>query len=318
MVLLSVVVPAHDVARLVPDTIRSLDLAVRPGTEVVAVDDGSSDGTGEVLRRLARTRPWLGVLRHDTARGVSAARNTGTDAARGRYLTFVDGDDWVARDHLEALLAGLQRLDVDFVRTDHVRVWGRRREPVRAPEARRGVALSARASILPLSRSSMVDYPLPVAGLLDRRRLAPGLLRFDPDLPTAEDREWIWRLHLGAERYAVLPRFDYFYRRGVGTSLTQVGDARQLGFFDAYDRIARLVAADRDARAFLPKVVRTYCALMVFHWRRRDRLSRPVSGELARRARATLTSLPPDVLGEVLAGMDTGRVRTLRRLGAPS
>ena len=56
-----------------------------------------------------------------------------------------------------------------------------------------------------------------------------------------------------------------FYRRGVASSLTQIGDVRQLDFIRAFDQVIEETAADRDADRLLPKAVRTYCAIIAHH-----------------------------------------------------
>lgn len=73
--------------------------------EVIVVDDASSDGSAGIAREYAATDPRVRIVSHDRNRGLGAVRNTGIDAATGRYLAFVDGDDWLRRDALERLHA---------------------------------------------------------------------------------------------------------------------------------------------------------------------------------------------------------------------
>ncbi|MFI6309582.1 hypothetical protein ACIBEK_05425, partial [Nocardia fusca] len=80
----------------------------------------------------------------------------------------------------------------------------------------------------------MVDYPYAWAGIY--RRSLRDLLSFPGSLHTAEDRPWIWRLHREATSFAAVGLPGVFYRRGVSTSLTQVGDERQLDFIRAFDQ----------------------------------------------------------------------------------
>ncbi len=87
----SVVVPTHNRADLLPRLLRSVLGQDLPDLELLVVDDGSSDGTAEVLAQCRD--PRLIVLRHDSARGVAHARNTGTAAATGRWVAWCDDDD---------------------------------------------------------------------------------------------------------------------------------------------------------------------------------------------------------------------------------
>src|ERR687898_2985729 len=87
----SVVVPTHDRPRLLMQTLGSILRQQAVDFEVIVVDDGSRDGTAEVVSWLGDARVRL--LRHDRSKGVSAARNTGIAAAHGEWLAFCDDDD---------------------------------------------------------------------------------------------------------------------------------------------------------------------------------------------------------------------------------
>ncbi|MBW1595788.1 glycosyltransferase family 2 protein [Streptomyces sp. JJ38] len=310
---LSVIVPCFNVQEFVPDTLRSLSRNAGPDTEFLLVDDRSTDGTGDLLERAAPDIPRSRVLRHEVNRGISQARNTGIDAARGDYLTFLDGDDWYAPGYLDELLAAAQRLDCDFVRTDHVQASGRTRSVQRAPAPRRGVVLSPRDAIGPATMKTMVDYPFVWAGVY-RRSLFDDGFRFEPRLRTAEDRVFTWQLHLRAETFATVGLHGVFYRRGVGTSLTQIGDERQLDFIPAHDRILEEVAAHPEADRFLPKIVRTYCAMIAFHMSGSTRYDAETTRKLRGEASAALRRMPSDVLEAVLSVLDEKRAVVLRRL----
>ncbi|MDT0428042.1 MULTISPECIES: glycosyltransferase family 2 protein [Streptomyces] len=316
MVKLSVIVPFYNVRTYASDTLRSLRANAREDFEFILVDDCSTDGTAQLLRRAEDELPGAVLRRHETNGGLATARNTGLDAARGRYIAFLDGDDWVAPGHYARLLALTEALGCDFVRTDHVRANGRSRTVRRVPHGPRGVVGDPRGAILPATRTTSVDYAFAWAGLYHRRLLDRGLLHFTDGLRTAEDRPWIWRLHREAESFAVLGLLSHFYRRGVATSLTQIGDVRRLDFLRAYDQVVTDTAADRDADLLLPKAVRTYCAVVAHHLGAVDAFEPAVARELRSRGAAALGRLPQRLLDEALDSMDVqraSRVRGLRR-----
>lgn len=331
---LSVIVPCHNVQQFVPDTLRSLALNAGPETEFLLVDDCSTDGTGELLDRAARDLlPQARVLRHERNRGISQARNTGIDAARGTYLTFLDGDDWYAPGHLDELVDVIDELGCDFVRTDHVQATGTDRVVRRAPARRRDAVLDPRDAIAPASMETMVDYPFVWAGVYRRELFegpgagqgagdgpagvvgsGPPPLRFETELRTAEDRVFTWQLHLRARTFATVGLLGVFYRRGVATSLTQIRDARQLDFIPAHDRVLAEVVADREAERFLPKIVRTYCAMIAFHAAGAERYEPSAARQLKRDSAAALRRMPPDVLERTLTDLDHERSKVIRRL----
>ncbi|MEY9486672.1 glycosyltransferase involved in cell wall biosynthesis [Streptomyces calvus] len=314
---LSVIVPFYNVQQYAPDTLVSLRANARPDFEFVLVDDHSQDETPAILERAADELSDIAevrYIRHDHNGGLATARNTGLDAARGEYLAFLDGDDWLAPGHLSELVAAIEGLGCDFVRTDHVRAAARARTVHRVPFGRRDEVLNPREAILPAERTTSVDYAYAWAGAYHRRLLDRGLLHFTDGLRTAEDRPWIWKLHREAESFAVVSLLGVFYRRGVASSLTQIGDVRQLDFIRAFDQVIEETAADRDADRLLPKAVRTYCAIIAHHLSDEGKFEPAVARQLRTMSAAALKRMPQDVLGEVLETMDMDRSVTLRRL----
>jgi glycosyltransferase involved in cell wall biosynthesis len=314
---LSVIVPFYNVQQYAPDMLRSLRLNSREDFEFVLVDDHSKDATPTLLERaveelsaVARVR----YVRHEKNGGLATARNTGLDAAGGEYLTFLDGDDWLAPGYLAELLRAIEDLGCDFVRTDHVQATGRARAVIRVPVGRRGEVLDPRGSILPAERTTSVDYAYAWAGIYHRRLLDRGLLHFTDGLRTAEDRPWIWKLHREAKSFAVVGLLGVFYRRGVATSLTQIGDVRQLDFIRAFDQVLEETARDEDAARLLPKAVRTYCAIIAHHLSDEAKFEPTVARRLRAMSAAAIRRMPQDALGDVLDTMDPHRATRLRRL----
>lgn len=314
---LSLIVPFHNVRQYAPDTLRSLRANAREDFEFILVDDHSQDGTRAILERAAEELSEVArvrLIRHDSNGGVATARNTGLDAAGGEYLAFLDAGDWLAPGHLSRLVAAAEGLGCDFVRTDMVQVTDRARTVRRVPVGLRGEVLDPRDAILPADRTTSVDYVYVWAGIHHRRLLERGLLHFTEGLHTAEDRPWAWRLHREAESFAVTDLLGVFYRRGVASSLTRTGDARQLDFIRAFDQVVEETSADRDAGRLLPKAVRTYCAVIAHHLAEEDKFEPAVARRLRSMSAAALRRMPQDVLDGVLDTMDLRRSARLRRL----
>lgn len=246
---LSLIIPAKDEGARLATTFGSLRQQFEDPADlqVIFVDDGSSDHTAEVVETWAPRFPHFDTLRHETPHGLADSRNDGLALARADHIAFLDGDDWLRPGHLAAIHDALTRLDVDFVRCDHTTVTGSVRSLKRAPMSVRGLPLRPRAGILPAHDSTMIDYPYAWAGGFHRRLLDEGLLSFPAGFQTAEDRSWIWNLHLHARSFAVIDAPGICYRRGTATSLTQIYDRRQLDFTRAFQRIFDLVVADAES-----------------------------------------------------------------------
>lgn len=107
---ITVVLPVRNRAGLVEAAVRSVLAQTWTDFELVVVDGGSTDGTVEVLRRLATQDPRMRLVLHDRAEGVAAARNAGVHQARGRYLAFQDSDDSWHADKLRRQMDALRAL----------------------------------------------------------------------------------------------------------------------------------------------------------------------------------------------------------------
>ncbi|MFC7217453.1 glycosyltransferase family 2 protein [Streptomyces polyrhachis] len=314
MVKLSVVVPFYNVRTYAPETLRSLRANAQSDFEFILVDDCSTDGTLEILQRAEREIPGVVLIRHEKNGGLATARNTGIDAARGEYLTFLDGDDWAVPGHYERLLAAITTLGCDFVRTDHVQFTDRTRTVHPVPYGLRNTVVRPRDVILPADRSTPVDYAYAWAGAYHRRLVDSGVLRFRDGLRTAEDRPWIWRLHREARSFAAVGLPGIFYRRGVASSLTQIGDVRQLDFIRAFDQVVEETAQDAEAELLLPKAIRTYCAVMAHHLQSIERFEPAVARKLRSMSAAALRRMPQDTLTATLNSLDDHRAGQLRRV----
>ena len=110
----SLVVPVYNVEPYLAECLDSLLGQTLTALEVIAVDDGSTDGSATILDEYARRDRRLRVITQPNA-GQGAARNVGVEAARGEFLMFVDSDDVVPHDALAAMVTTLRRTGSDFV-----------------------------------------------------------------------------------------------------------------------------------------------------------------------------------------------------------
>lgn len=89
----SVVMPVYNAAAFLAETIASVQRQSFPDWELIVVDDGSNDESAQILAELAAKDPRIRSLRTDGNQGAGVARNLGMNAARARYLAFLDADD---------------------------------------------------------------------------------------------------------------------------------------------------------------------------------------------------------------------------------
>lgn len=116
--LISIIIPAYNVENYIEKCIQSASNQTYPNIEIICINDGSSDNTKTVIERCARTDPRI-VLIDQCNSGVSAARNAGVKSSKGKYVIFLDGDDWIDPRMCEELHAVAVRENADCVMCTH-------------------------------------------------------------------------------------------------------------------------------------------------------------------------------------------------------
>ncbi len=111
--LISVIVAAYNIADYIERGINSIRSQTYQNLEIIVVDDGSTDATGDICDGLALKDARVKVI-HKENGGPAQARNTGIAQAKGRYFGFVDGDDWIDPDMYEKMLGALREQDADI------------------------------------------------------------------------------------------------------------------------------------------------------------------------------------------------------------
>lgn len=113
--MVSIIVPVYNIIEYLPACVESLRKQTQQDIEIILVDDGSTDGSGQLCDSLAKEDMRIRVI-HKENGGLSSSRNAGLIAATGDWVLFVDGDDYLVRDAAELLLDVVKlHQDADFV-----------------------------------------------------------------------------------------------------------------------------------------------------------------------------------------------------------
>lgn len=258
--LLSVVVPAHQVEAYVAECLDSILVEAEAGTvEVIGVDDASPDRSGAVLDDYACRDPRVRVRHLPANAGLGQARNVGLEHARGDYVWFVDGDDWLPPGSLTAVAAQLTVHRPDVLVVDHAEVHRGGRLVASRPHAvlRKmpgPVRLADHPELLRIAQSACTKIAR--RALLDENKLrfAPGWY---------EDSSFSHPLLIAAESIVVLDRVCYYYRQHQQT-ITRTPSDRHFEIFEQYRRLFDWVdeATAPGAESFRPELFR----LMIDHY----------------------------------------------------
>jgi glycosyltransferase involved in cell wall biosynthesis len=256
--LLSVVVPAYDVAAYLPTCLDSV-LAQSGslggvGLEVVVVDDGSRDSSGEIADAYAARDPRVHVV-HTANQGLGAARNEGLRHVSGDLLAFADSDDLVPPGAYSALLRQLRRTGADFVVGSVARweVSGEGEALVEPPWMKR---LHQRRMDLVID-----DEPELLGDVFAWNKLFSTSFWREtglswPEGVRYEDQPTTTLAYLRARRFGVIPDIVYHWRiRTDGSSITQQRSSLE----DLRDRWSTKQASLRSVEAYgAPKVTSVF------------------------------------------------------------
>jgi CDP-glycerol glycerophosphotransferase len=216
--LLSVVVPIYNVGSYLAPCLDAVLGSTVTDLEVICVDDGSTDGSGEIAEAYAAEDPRVSVI-HVTNGGLGRARNIGLDRATGRYLAFVDSDDGVPANAYELMVASLERSGSDLA-TGRVRRFNETRSHLSGLHKR---AIPSGAQRTHISRMPSLVYDTTAWNKVFRRSFWDRhALRF-PEGVLYEDIPVTIPAHVRAEAVDALTAVVYEWReRGDGSmSITQ-------------------------------------------------------------------------------------------------
>lgn len=115
--LVSIIIPVYNLENYIENCLNSIIAQTYRNLEIICVDDGSRDRSGEIIKSVAENDSRIFYIRQENA-GVSAARNNGLDNAHGDYIMFADGDDYMHFQAVEILLECITEKNCGFVFAD--------------------------------------------------------------------------------------------------------------------------------------------------------------------------------------------------------
>ncbi len=288
--LVSVVIPVFNAERFLAETMESVFRQSYPDLEIIVVDDGSTDGSRQVIESFgARVRLEVGPNR-----GASAARNRGTALARGVFVQYLDADDLLAPKAIANRVEALHRSGADVAYSD----WQRLEESGAGEFTPAEVVARTVESVDPVLEIALfTDFWCPPATLLYRRSIVEQIGGWNETLPVIQDARFLLDAALCGARFVHVPGVGAFYRVHGGSSLSRrnraafVRDcfANALQIRDWWEQHGGLTPARKEA---LVKVV-SQCACATFELDR----------ERFQKAHEALTELEPGYVPRTPRGL---------------
>jgi len=200
--IVSVIIPCWNAAHWLRETLGSVAAQEGVEVEVIVVDDGSSDGSAELV---AREFPWVRLIQADHG-GPSRARNLGTQLARGAFIQYLDADDLLADGKLQAQLRALDETNADVA-------YGAWRELEAQPDGGdQPGRLVARHIDGDPQIALFTDFWCPPATYLFRRRIVDRVGAWDETLPVIQDARFVLDCALHGGRFVYCPELMAYYR----------------------------------------------------------------------------------------------------------
>lgn len=235
----SVVIPVYNAESFLEKSLDSVFAQNVADIEVICVDDGSSDRSLDILTAYAEKEPRVIVLRQRNA-GAGVARNAGVRVARGRYLDFMDPDDFLAPRMFETLLAKAERTDADIV------ISGMQRYDAVTEAYVRQDVFGGRVKDMPevFSAQDVADrlftsfLPSPCNKFIRREFFVDNRLEFQA-LPRSNDLCCMFTALALAKRITVVDEAFYCYRQGRQGSSQNTTDWDPTCVCKAYRQVRR-------------------------------------------------------------------------------
>ena len=213
---LSYIVPVYNTSAWLVECMDSMLKHKGNDIEFVIIDDGSTDGSGQIVDRYAESDRRIKVI-HQSNGGLSVARNVGMDNARGEYILFVDSDDRIEAPAVSNMLDKAVKEEADVVvgrilckdESDVVTPWGKFLPPAVFPSG---------FDFMQAVNSSATYIPMVFGYMIRRNLIQNHSLKFVPRF-IHEDDLWTPQVLTRAKKIVVLDKCHYIYRTNRNGSI---------------------------------------------------------------------------------------------------
>ena len=212
MPLISFIVPCYNVESYINTCVDSIVNQNFLNIEVVLVDDGSSDNTGTICDEYAKKDNRIHVIHQDNI-GVSHARNSGLEVAKGKWIWFVDSDDYIKEDSLKILSDAVAYCECDLIFHGIIEVFDNKINE----NTHREDFISSKSIFLDNNHCFQNGMLLFRHNIIEKYHL-----RFSNDVKYAEDMEFQYKYLLHSKRPIRISESLYFYRHREGSAMNSI------------------------------------------------------------------------------------------------
>lgn len=214
--LISIIVPIYNVADYLDECVFSLVNQTYKNIEIILIDDGSTDASGTMCDKWKKLDKRIKVI-HTNNYGVSHARNAGLDIAKGDYIGFVDGDDWLEKETYELLLREIIDKGTDVAGGGYIRENEKGSYvDLRKENARTLLRDDIIQEVFSCNIPKLLFWEL--CDKLIKKELVTKV-RFDEKIHSSEDMLFFWQVMKKCKSFSFLPLYKYHYRMRKGSAI---------------------------------------------------------------------------------------------------
>lgn len=254
--MLSIIIPIYNVEKFVRKTFESIffQTILDSSVEIIVVNDGSKDNSMVIVNEFAEKYDNLKVIYQEN-QGLSIARNTGLKAANGKYVWFVDSDDWIEQESLNFILKHLKHSEID-VFMFKIREYAEDGKILleRSFHDNQNEENISGTEILLYQKKYGIDITPMQQYVILRDFLLGNRLFFVPGI-FHEDLEFAPRMLITAKKVSVIPKVIYCYlRRSTGSittddSLQKKRILSRIEIFKRYKTFGKELKCEKDIEA---------------------------------------------------------------------
>lgn len=207
--IISVIVPVYKVEKYLEKCADSIINQTYKNLEIILVDDGSPDNCGKICDEYANKDKRIKVI-HKKNEGVSVARNCGIENSHGKWISFVDADDYIEENYFEILLSEIQKDSADFIMCGYNRIYNEKNkiEKINCTNKKED---GDSKKLLEKALNVQTSYGFCHMKLINANIIKNNNIKFNPELEVAEDAFFIIELskYINKFLFIGIPLYNY-------------------------------------------------------------------------------------------------------------
>ncbi|GEM_PF-361190 len=263
----SVIIPCYNVEQYLPECLDSILNQTLKDLEIILINDGSTDGSGQIIDSYAQADPRF-IIVHQKNMGVSAARNKGLTLASAPYILFIDSDDWIEAEMIKALYQKAERTSADIVVCNyHEELFGKTNTDV----------LNLNEEEIILEEIGLSHYYFQQLTdqshggyvwnkLYKSKKIFQSGLNFSPSITSAQDILFNLCLFLHVRKIAVLSKSFYHYRQRQGSKVNTMPPdiiIRRVNLVEILIEYSRQQGKDHFLIGFFPHLLYQFLSMEI-------------------------------------------------------